>query len=146
MPDPCPQCGGIYPSGETCQQRFEACLALDYENPEIYAAVHLLTVACYMLQHNLYSRQGWLETRQMIAQAIHLGFTSAEIRVAYQRRLDSGQRSWSVTRGEKLAEFDAIQWSYTIADLRLDSPEQYVADVKHWAECVLNDTAGIGQT
>jgi hypothetical protein len=49
-----------------------------------------------------------------------------------------------VTKGEKLTEFDAIQWSFTIADLRLDSPERYVADVKRWAECLLKDTAGIG--
>lgn len=146
MPSTCPQCGAIYPSEETCQRRFDACLALEYENPAAYGAVHLLTVACYMLQHNLYSRQGWLETRQMVAQAIRLGTTSAEIRVEYQRKLDSSQRAWSVTKGEKLAEFDAIQWSYTIADLRLDSPERYVADVRYWADCVLKDTAGIGQT
>lgn len=144
MPDPCPQCGAIYPSGETCQMRFEVCLALEYENPAAYGAVHLLTVACYMLQHNLYSRRGWLETRHMVAQAIRLGTTSAEIRAEYQRKLDSGQRTWSVTKGEKLTEFDAIQWSFTIADLRLDSPERYVADVKRWAECLLKDTAGIG--
>ena len=140
----CAQCGAIYPSGETCQERFDACLALEYENPAAYGAVHMLTVASYMLQHNLYSRQGWLETRRMLAQTVHLETTVAEIREKYQRRLDSGQRTWSVTNGEKLAEFDAIQWSYTIADLRLDSPERYVADVKYWADCVLKDTAGIG--
>ena len=143
MPDPCPQCGAIYPSGETCQEHFEACLALEYEHPQAYGSVHMLTVACYMLQHNLYSRRGWLETRQMVAQTIRLGTTSAEIRNEYQRKLDSGQRKWSVNKGEKLAEFDAIRWARTIADLRLDSPARYVADVKRWAECVLEDTEWI---
>ena len=140
MPYTCPLCGAIYPSGETCQARFEACLALEYENPTAYGAVHLLTVACYMLQHNLYSRRGWLETRQMLAQTLRLGTTPEEIRKEYQRRLDSGQRQWSVTKGEKLGEFDAIRWSCTIADVQLDSPERYVAAVRQWAISVLEVT------
>jgi hypothetical protein len=145
MSSTCAQCGAIHPSGETCQQRFEACLALEYENPSAYGAVHLLTVACYMLQHNLYSRQGWLETRQMVAQIVHQEATPIEIREKYQRKLDSGQRTWSVTRGARLAEFDAIQWSFTIADLRMDNPEGYVTSVKQWAEYVLEDTDWIRQ-
>lgn len=140
MPSTCPQCGAIYPSEETCQRRFDACLALEYENPAAYGAVHLLTVACYMLQHNLYSRQGWLETRQMVAQTIRLGSNPVEIRKEYQRRLDSENRNWSVTKGEKLGEFDLIRWSYTLADVPLDSPERYVAAVRRWAMAVLDDT------
>ena len=136
----CDQCGAVYPSDETCQQRFEACLALEYEHPAAYGTVHLLTVACYMLQHNFYSRQGWLETRRMVAQTIRLGINPAEIRKEYQRRLDSGQRQWSVTKGEKLGEFDLIHWSSTIADIPLDGPERYVAAVRQWAMCVLKDT------
>src|SRR5512143_2086082 len=102
MPRTCPQCGATCPAGETCQQRFEACLALEYENPGTYGAVHLLTVACYRLQHNLYSRQGWLEARRLVAQNLHLGSSPVEIRKHNQSKLDSGQRKWSVTKGEKL--------------------------------------------
>jgi hypothetical protein len=144
MPSTCPQCGAIFPCGETCQARFEACLALEYENPATYGAVHLLTVACYMLQHNLYSRQGWLETRQMVAKTLHSEITPAEIRTKYQRRLDSGQRKWSMTKGEKLEEFDLIRWSCTIASVQLDNPEQYVATVRQWAICFLKDTDWLG--
>lgn len=145
MPYTCPQCGAIYPSEETCQKRFEACLALEYENPAAYGAVHLLTVACYMLQHNLYSRQGWLETRHLVAQNVRQGTSPAEIRKEFQRKLDSRQRQWSVTKGEKLGEFDLIRWSHTLADVQLDSPEHYVAAVKQWAVSVLEDTDWIGQ-
>ena len=140
MPYTCPLCGAIYPPGETCQARFEACLALEYENPATYGAVHLLTVACYMLQHNLYSRQGWLETRKLVAKTLHSEITPAEIRNKYQRELDSGRRTWSITKGEKLKDFAAIHWSCTIADIQLDNPEQYIASVKQWAMCVLKDT------
>jgi hypothetical protein len=45
-------------------------MALEYENPSAYGAVHHLTVACYMLQHNAYSRDVWLEARKMLAQFI----------------------------------------------------------------------------
>ena len=140
MPYTCAQCGAVYLTDETCQERLEACLALEYENPAAYGAVHLLTVACYMLQHNLYSRPGWLEARQMVAQAIRLGISPAQIRKAYQRSLHSGQRNWSVTQGEKLAEFDAIRWSCTIADVQLESPERYIATVEQWAMAALEDT------
>lgn len=140
MPYTCPQCGAIYSAGETCQTRFDACLALEYENPAVYGAVHLLTVACYMLQHNLYSRQGWLESRHLVAQTIRLGSNTVEVRKEYQRRLDRRQRNWSVTKGEKLGEFDLIRWSCTIAEIPLEGPERYVAAVRQWAMCILEDT------
>jgi hypothetical protein len=77
-----------------------------------------------------------LETRQMVAQTIRLGSNPVEIRNEYQRRLNSENRNWSVTKGEKLGEFDLIRWSYTLADVPLDSPERYVAAVRRWAMAV----------
>lgn len=143
MPFICAQCGAIYASDETCQQRFEACLALEYENPLAYGAVHLLSVACYMLQHNLYSREGWLETRALVRLTISQEYTPADIRKMNRDRLDSGVRKWSITKGAKLAEFATIRWSRTIADIRLENPEDYVSDVKQWAVSVLEDTLEI---
>ena len=145
MPFICAQCGAIYASDETCQQRFEACLALEYENPLAYGAVHLLSVACYMLQHNLYSREGWLETRALVRQTISQESTPADIRKMNRDRLDSGVRKWSITKGAKLAEFATIRWSRTIADIRLENPEGYVSDVKQWVISVLEDTLEIDE-
>jgi len=145
VPFICAQCGAIYASDETCQQRFEACLALEYENPLAYGAVHLLSVACYMLQHNLYSREGWLETRALVRQTISQESTPADIRKMNRDRLDSGVRKWSITKGAKLAEFATIRWSRTIADIRLENPEGYVSDVKQWAVSVLEDTLEIDE-
>ena len=73
MTGPCPLCHAEYPSGETCQERFERCLALEFENPGTYGAVHHLTVACYMLQHNRYSREGWLQARALLAEFVKQG-------------------------------------------------------------------------
>jgi hypothetical protein len=80
LPDKCSKCGAQFPSGETCRERFEYCLTLDYEQPESYGAVHHLVVACYMLQHNEYSRRGWLEARALVADAIHHGTAPTELR------------------------------------------------------------------
>lgn len=140
MSQKCPQCGGEFPPDEQCRDRFDLCLAMEFENPTTYGAVHHLTVACYMLQHNAYSRDAWLEARKMIAQFTQEGITPAEMRKQNRSRFDSGQRTWRVPKGAKLSEFDAIVWSRTIADVRLDNPVIYCADVELWASSVLADT------
>ena len=117
---------------------------MEFENPATFGAVHHLTVACYMLQHNGYSREGWLEVRKMVAQFVEEGVKPAEVRKRNQSRFDSRQREWSITKGPKLAEFDTITWSRTIADVRLDDPQSYCADVECWAESVLADTETLG--
>lgn len=144
MSQKCALCGGEFPAGEQCRDRFDLCLALEFENPVTYGAVHHLTVPCYMLQHNGYSREGWLEVRKMVAQFVEEGVTPAEIRKRNRARLDSRQREWSITKGPKLAEFDTITWSRTIADVRLDDPQTYCADVERWAESVLADAEAAG--
>lgn len=105
-----------------------------------FGAVHHLTVACYMIQHNAYARDGWLEARKMVVQFVHDGVTPAEARKQNRSRFHSGQRKWRVTKGVKLSEFDTITWTRTIADVRLDDPEVYCADIKLWATHVLADT------
>jgi hypothetical protein len=139
----CPHCSAQYPAGETCQDRFDLCLAKEFEQPASYGSVHHLTVACYMLQHNLYSRQAWLEAREMVAQFIRQGRAPSDVRRQNHKRLDSGQRRWSVTKGAKIAGLDGVVWTRTIADVRFDAPDLYCADVKFWAEGVLADTEGV---
>jgi hypothetical protein len=55
-------------------------------------------------------------------------------------RFDSAHRAWSVTSGPKLEGFDTLVWSRTIADVRLDDPETYYADIRLWAVSVMRDT------
>ena len=133
-------CHAEYPSGETCQERFECCLALEFENPGTYGAVHHLTVSCYMLQHNRYSRQGWLQTRALLAEFVNQGTSPHQVRREVRQAFDNKQRTWSFVHGERLAEFDRIIWSHTIADLHTGEPVQYCADALAWAESILADT------
>lgn len=139
MSQPCPHCGAEFPSGERCRDRFELCLAKEFENPTSYGAVHPLTVAGYMLQHNAYSREGWLGARELLVQFIHEGKTPLEVRAQNRRKLDSSQRKWSITKGERIST-EGLVWTRTIADVRLDNPEIYCADVELWAKSVLADT------
>jgi hypothetical protein len=136
----CPQCGAEFLADEQCRDRFDLCLALEFENPTTFGAVHHLTVACYMLQHNVYSREVWLEARNMVAQFIRAGVAPAEMRRRNRSRFNSGRRAWSVTKGPKLAEFETIAWSRTIASVRPENPETYCAGVTLWATSILADT------
>jgi len=139
MPHSCPQCRAIYTKDETCQDRFNLSQLKEVDQPAYYA-VHHLSVPCYMLQHNVYSREGWLEVRKLLWKFVHDGWTPMMARRQNKGHADSGQRSWSFTKGAKLAGSEDIAWSFTVADIRLDTAELYCADVKRWAESILADT------
>ena len=135
----CPQCGAVFTTDETCQDRFNVSQLKEIEQPAFYA-VHHLSVPCYMLQHNVYSRQGWLEVRALLEKFVYEGWTPAMARRQYRVSGDSGHRAFSFTRGAKLPGVEDIAWSYTIAQVRLDTAESYCADVRRWAESILADS------
>jgi hypothetical protein len=138
----CPGSGAAVSSGEPCRGRFDRCLAKEFEDWTGYGEVHHLSVTAYMLQHpGDYSRDGWLEARRRLADYLLAGKPPAEVRRENRGRLDSGRRSWRMTRGGRVALPAGFSWSKTIADVRLDNPEVYCADVVEWARAVLSDTA-----
>jgi hypothetical protein len=139
VPYICPQCGAAFPSDETCQDRFNVSQLTEVEQMSYYA-VHHLSVLCYMLQHNGYSRDGWLGARELLFQFVYHGLTPAMARRQNRKSLDSGHRTWSITKGPKLPGVENIVWRYTIAEVRLDTAEHYCTDVRHWAETILADT------
>jgi hypothetical protein len=145
MATKCPQCGATLASDETCRDRFNITQIKEVENPTSYYGVHHLSVPCYMLQHNAYSRQGWLAARQLLHRFVYEGLTPEEARRQNRRTMDSGQRPWSFTKGPKLTEVDDIVWTRTIADVRSDTAEHYCADVRDWAIAVLTDTTELIQ-
>lgn len=134
----CPDCGCEPAPWESCRQIFDLCLALEFEHPGTYGSVHHLTVLCYMLQHNQYSREGWFAARKLLAQLIEGRTTIPEIRERVRSGL--GLRSQSLVQGEKLAEVQQIVWSQNISSLRRTSPEVYCADVTAWARAVVRDS------
>lgn len=142
MPDRCPQCRAVYHDGDTCADRFNRSQLAELDEPAKYA-VHHLSVPCYLLQHNAYSRAGWLEVRTLLAKFVREGWTPAIARRSGRRHAGSDRRTWSFTKGEKLAGVDATVWQRTIADVRLDPPDAYCADVLAWAEQILVDSEAL---
>jgi hypothetical protein len=139
MTTSCTQCGAVFSSDETCQERFTASQLMELNTPDSYT-VHHLSVPCYLLQHNAYSRQGWIEVRKLLSKFVYEGWTPEMARRDARINADSGHRTWSFTRGPKLAGVERIVWSCSIANVRLDPPEAYCADVLRWARTILEDS------
>lgn len=137
MPDLCPECGAEWPASQDCDSYFGLCLAEEQARPAFYA-VHHLIVPAFMLQHNRYSRHGWLVTRELLGRFLD-GLAPAEAR----REVTEAQRGAkgpSLVRGLKLEGVGAIRWRETIAGVRLDSAEHYCDDVRRWAASVCADS------
>ena len=137
MPYTCPQCGASYSTDETCEDRFNISQVTELERPGYYA-VHHFSVPCYMLQHNGYSRRGWLEVYTLLAEFVG-GLHPDEARARVRSEVGSNKRTWSFTRGEKLVGVAGIAWTRTIAEVRLDTAEHYCADVRAWAASIIAD-------
>lgn len=144
MPYRCPECRATYSTDETCEDRFNAGQAREMTDPASFA-VHHLSVPCFMLQHNRYSRAGWIQVRQMLARFL-AGLTPNEARRDRRKAVDSGNRTYSFTKGPKLAGVESIIWAHTIADVRLDTAEHYCADVREWAAHIVRDSEELMQT
>ena len=140
--DICPECGAAPVDGQSCQDIFHACLALEFSDPA-YGAVHNLTVPAYYLQHpSLLSRRGWEEMRATLTAFLVDGVSVGEMRRQATETLDSGQRDFSFRKGEPM-ELAGIAWARTIADIRLDDAENYRADIRIWAQAVLDDLESV---
>ena len=142
MPSVCPQCGARFEAGENCRDQFNVSQVAEVEQPAYYA-VHHLSVASYMLQHNIYASEGWLLTRELLNQFVHHALTPAMARRQNRLKVDSGRRTFSFTKGEKLPGVENISWTITIADVRLDTAAHYCGDVLRWAESVLADSEAL---
>lgn len=141
MENSCPQCGARLAEGETCTDRFNADQLREMEQPAYYA-VHHLSVPCYMLQHNAYSRVGWLMVRDLLFQFVYRGVTPGMAR--RQLAAQAGKpKTFSITRGPKLPGVEDVRWTRTIADVRCDTAEHYVADVHEWAKSILADSVAL---
>ena len=139
----CLQCGAKLTPDETCSDWFNAAQLFELEHPETYGAVHYLSVPCYLLQHNAYSRLGWLAVYRLLHEFVYDDLHPEQARRRMQRIMASSKRQWSLVKGPRLAGVENITWSFTIAEVRLDTAEHYQADVRAWAQAVLEDSAGL---
>ena len=143
MKSGCPQCGARL-AHIRCLIYFDTFQVREFEQPA-YFSVHHISVPCYLLQHNMYSREGWLMTRECLRKFLNCN-TLTSMNADWDRtKFDSGHRTWNFTKGGKLAGVENILWSRTIADVRLDTADQYCADVLSWGKSILVDTEALIQ-
>ena len=138
MKPTCPECGATLPQGTTCQAIFDLFLNLEYSDPE-YGQVHLLTVACFMIQHGRYSDEAlrWME--QQLRLVLDEGLPVERIRQQAAREMSQGKRAWQVTRQPGAPPLPQIAWSMTIADVAANYQDArtYRALVQRWARATL---------
>jgi hypothetical protein len=144
MNNRCPTCGASLPPNHTCEDLFNAAQFQETEDPAYYA-VHHLSVPCYMLQHNTYTRRGWIAVRHLLRRFVEEDLDPGTARQEIHQTPQGSQRSWSLTRGEKHPAVAGIHWTRTVADMRLDSASHYCADVLAWAKSILEDSQHISE-
>ena len=140
MNNNCSLCGAATDVDLTCQDRFDEFLALEFSNPA-YGKVHMLTVSCFMIQHQRYSDQALLWMQQNLRDVLENGVDPSEIRVQMTYDVDQAKRQWKIERQPDERELPHINWSITIADVyqHKDDPVSYCTWVEKWARATLEE-------
>ncbi len=132
----CPECGA--PEG-ACEAHYHECLAKEFSEAG-YGAVHHLTVAAYMLQHSSkLTKEGWRFERDLLKDFLVNEKDPALVVKENQDKLDSGKRDFKIASKDGLPKIDRREWTRTILDVHLDTPQMYCQDVVTWAQTVLDD-------
>jgi len=139
MPNTCPECGAILNGGSTCQTIFEALLVLEFTDSG-YGEVHMLTVACFMIQHGRYSDEALVWIEQKLRDNLG-GVPASTIRRQAGKETGQHTRTWKVTRRPGARRLPTVAWSMTIADVAANyqDAKSYCQLVKQWAQVTLHE-------
>jgi hypothetical protein len=144
VPEACPECGAVHRDENSCQAIFDSFLVLEFTDPG-YGEVHLLTVACFMVQHGRYSDEGlaWIEKTMRLHLEGEVPLEKLRRQAARETRQDA--RAWKVTRRPTDPPLPPIPWSMTIADVAAQygaaaqDALTYRELVKQWARTTLHE-------
>jgi hypothetical protein len=115
MINKCSLYGAATDANITCQRIFDEFLALEFSNPA-YGKVHMLTVSCFMIQHQRYSDPALVWMQQTLRDVLENGVDPSDIRLQMTSEVDQGKRDWKIERQPGERELPHITWSITIAD------------------------------
>lgn len=134
----CPLCGAKWKNSLTCQEMFDEFLVLEFSDAA-YGKVHLLTVTCFMTQHQRYSDQALLWMRDTLEKVLNKGVSASDIRLRMTNDVDQANRKWKIERQPHEQALPPVDWSITIADVYLykDDPQKYCTWVERWARATL---------
>lgn len=142
MTNICPGCGAVWlEESDRCESVFNAFLALEFNQPSFYGRVHMLTVACYMIQHNLYSDDALLWIDSQLRAYLQGDQSIAEIRALAGREVQQDKRAWKINRQAGDRPLPKIKWSMTIMDVAgaYQDAESYCDLIIAWARCTLRE-------
>lgn len=144
MTNVCNNCGARRDESQTCQSIFDGFLAMEFSDPA-YGRVHMLTVACFMIQHNRYSNAGLAWMTQQLRNTLERGEPLAHIGRKAVRETQNSRREWKVLRGVDESPLPRVAWSMTIADVARGQhdAESYCRLVEAWARCVMEEMAAL---
>ena len=136
----CPDCGAALDEDTSCQALFDSLLALEFSDPG-YGEVHMLTVACFMIQHERYSDEALVWIEQKLRANLEEGIPASTIRRQVAKQTGQGQRAWKVTRQPGAPHLLKIPWSMTMADVasKYQDAASYQALVKQWARATVDE-------
>jgi len=140
MSPQCPDCGAVFEEEDSCQSIFDSFLVLEFTDPA-YGEVHLLTVACFMIQHRRYSDAALVWIEQTLRANLEDGVEAGQIRRQAARETDQGRRAWKIIRQPDARPLPPIDWSMTIADVARGYQDagSYRDLVKRWAAATLKE-------
>ena len=138
----CPECGARLPEGTDCQTLFNSFLALEFTDPA-YGEVHMLTVACFMIQHRRYSDEALVWMAKQLRAHLEEGLPVQVIRRQAGEQAAQGRRDWKVNRLPGARQLPDIFWSITTVDVadHMSDPGQYCESVRNWARTTLKEMA-----
>jgi len=138
MSEICSFCGAAKVGDLSCQDMFDEFLVLEFSNPA-YGRVHMLTVACFMIQHNRYSDPALVWMKKKLEDVLNKVVSPAEIRVQMTRDADQTTRGWKIERQPHERELPQVEWSVTIADVyqHKGDPRSYCSWVERWAKATV---------
>ncbi len=141
----CPVCGAELPEGATCQSVFDEFLVLEFTDPG-YGAVHFLTVACFMIQHERYSDESlrWLQPN--LRAYLDEGRTNEKLRQSARHTTNQPNRTWKVLCAADAAPLPKIAWAMTLADVagHFSDADAYGDLIRQWARTSLRQLAEAG--
>lgn len=136
----CPECGAILQGNLTCESVFNEFLNLELTSAA-YGQVHLLTVACYMIQHGRYTDEALLWIEKRLRDYLEKGLPVERIRQQAAYETSQNQRTWKATRRPDDPPQAYIPWSMTIIDVAAQyrDPDSYRQLVEEWARRTLSE-------
>lgn len=136
----CPDCGVALKGFASCQEIFDSLLALEFSSPA-YGAVHMLTVACYMIQHRRYSDEALAWIAKSLRSHLEEDVPVDDIRLNMASDAAQDNRTWKVLRQADEQPLENIAWSVTVADVagQAATAQGYRSAIRRWAQATLRE-------